>query len=252
MRRSALAIVLLFAIAVSACDDGVPRSADENTGEDDREEATLVQQMGELGLRALGYFAENGDAEGQFALGVMYFTGGAAVRKDMAEAARWFRLAAEQGHAKAQSLLGGMYWDGSGVPKDRGEAERWYRMAIDKGHLGAANNFAYRLANAGRKLGEAEQLARRAVAEKPDNPYRVDTLGWVYFKKGDFALATKTLERAVVLDPTLGESHAHLGDALLASGDVNGAVAAWRCAVAGELPEATRREIERKIPIHSP
>ena len=41
--------------------------------------------------------AEQGDADAQFNLGVMYETGG-GVLQDYAEAVRWYRLAAEQGH----------------------------------------------------------------------------------------------------------------------------------------------------------
>lgn len=52
--------------------------------------------------------AEQGDADGQFALGVMY-RHGEGVSKDMAQAVTWYRKAAEQGHASAQFNLGVMY-----------------------------------------------------------------------------------------------------------------------------------------------
>ena len=48
--------------------------------------------------------AEQGDADAQGLLGVMYATGD-GVSEDDAEAIRWFRLAAEQGHARAQRNL---------------------------------------------------------------------------------------------------------------------------------------------------
>jgi S1-C subfamily serine protease len=65
-------------------------------------------------------------------LGVMYDTGD-GVPKDDAEAVKWFRLAAEQGHAGAQANLGRMYRFGMGVPKDDAEAAKWYRLAADQG-----------------------------------------------------------------------------------------------------------------------
>ena len=46
---------------------------------------------------------------------------------DAAEAVKWFRKAAEQGNASAQSNLGVMYAEGRGVPQDDAEAVKWYR-----------------------------------------------------------------------------------------------------------------------------
>jgi hypothetical protein len=49
------------------------------------------------------------------------------------EAARWYRKAADQGHAKAQFNLGFMFSQGRGVAQSDVEAARWYRKAADKG-----------------------------------------------------------------------------------------------------------------------
>ena len=59
--------------------------------------------------------------------------------EDDAEAARWYRLAADQGLADAQNNLGLMYDNGEGVPEDDAEAVRWYRLAADQGDAGAQN-----------------------------------------------------------------------------------------------------------------
>jgi hypothetical protein len=69
----------------------------------------------------------------------MYDTG-RGVPQDDAEAVRWYRLAADQGHATAQANLGVMYADGQGVPQDYVEAVRWYRLAADQGHARAQGN----------------------------------------------------------------------------------------------------------------
>ena len=58
--------------------------------------------------------ADQGDANAQFNLGVMYDFG-EGVPKDDAEAVEWYRLAAEQGYANAQFNLGLMYANGEGV-----------------------------------------------------------------------------------------------------------------------------------------
>jgi Flp pilus assembly protein TadD len=64
----------------------------------------------------------------------------------------------------------------------------------------------------GTQLDEAEALIRRALAIEPDDGFYIDSLGWVYYRRGDFQTARQHLERAVELagdDPTVTE---HLGD----------------------------------------
>jgi TPR repeat protein len=60
----------------------------------------------------------------QYNLGLMYGKGW-GVPQDYAEAAKWYRRAAEQGYAKAQYNLGVMYYNGEGVPQDYAEAVKW-------------------------------------------------------------------------------------------------------------------------------
>ena len=69
-------------------------------------------------------------------LGVMYFNG-ESLPKDLKEAAKWFRLAADQGHATSQFNLGAMYENDLGVPQDFKEALKWFRLAADQGHATA-------------------------------------------------------------------------------------------------------------------
>src|SRR5207237_606106 len=69
---------------------------------------------------------------GQSNLALMYQEG-EGVPKDAAQAAFWYRKAAEQGYATAQASLGGMYQEGKGVPKDAGKAAFWYRKAAEQG-----------------------------------------------------------------------------------------------------------------------
>ena len=80
--------------------------------------------------------AEQGNASAQSNLGVMYDKG-QGVLKDDAEAVRWFRLAAEQGNASAQVNLGLMYATGEGVLKDSVLAHMWYNIAGANGNARA-------------------------------------------------------------------------------------------------------------------
>jgi hypothetical protein len=71
----------------------------------------------------------------------MYFNGQGVDQDDM-EAARWYKMAAEQGLANAQYNLGVMYAAAQGVDKDDKEAVRWYRAAAEQGHSDAGFNLA--------------------------------------------------------------------------------------------------------------
>jgi FOG: TPR repeat, SEL1 subfamily len=53
------------------------------------------------------------------------------------EAVKWFRLAAEQGDAKAQYNLGWCYYNGQGVTKNYKETVKWYTLAAQQGDAGA-------------------------------------------------------------------------------------------------------------------
>ena len=72
--------------------------------------------------------ADQGNAPAQSNLGLMYDKG-QGVPQDYAEAVKWFRKAAEQGDAPAQSNLGWMYEEGQGVPQDYVEAHLWFNLA---------------------------------------------------------------------------------------------------------------------------
>jgi TPR repeat protein len=77
--------------------------------------------------------ADQGHAVGQWCLGIAYENGDGVI-KDPAEAARWYLKAAEQGHAAAQWYLGDLYESGEGVDQDSAEAVRWYRRSADGGN----------------------------------------------------------------------------------------------------------------------
>ena len=83
--------------------------------------------------------AEQGLAEAQTWLGVMYEYG-KGVSQDDTEAMRWYTKAAAQGDAGAQTNLGGMYSNGDGVTKDYVHAYKWYSIAAANGYDDAATN----------------------------------------------------------------------------------------------------------------
>ncbi len=147
--------------------------------------------------------ADEGKAEAQFDLGVLYAQG-LGVRRDLAEAAFWYRKSAEQGNAEAEFALGQMYsrgwgaprdqadalrwlqmansvesdgpptdWanvDGYGMPKDEEQAAYWYRLAADKGHPEAEFNLA-RLYSGGKGVKRDPEQAARWVSASATQGY---------------------------------------------------------------------------------
>jgi TPR repeat protein len=63
---------------------------------------------------------------------------GRGLAKEQAEAAKWFRLAAEQGEPLAQYDLGQRYERGLGIPADPAEAYKWHSLAATHGIPDAA------------------------------------------------------------------------------------------------------------------
>ena len=90
-------------------------------------------------LRELRPLAEQGDAEAQYNLGVMYERGEGVPQNDR-QAVFWYRKAAEQGDAEAQYNLGVMYERGEGIPQNGRQAVFWYRKAAEQGDAEAQYN----------------------------------------------------------------------------------------------------------------
>jgi tetratricopeptide (TPR) repeat protein len=75
------------------------------------------------------------------------------------------------------------------------------------------NYLGYSWVDKGVHLDEGMDMIRHAVDQRPDDGYIVDSLGWAYFRTGNYGEAVKQLEHAVQLkpdDPTIND---HLGDA---------------------------------------
>ena len=75
------------------------------------------------------------------------------------------------------------------------------------------NYLGYSWVDQGINLTDAMAMIRRAVEQRPDDGYIVDSLGWAYYRIADYDNAVKNLERAIDLkpeDPTIND---HLGDA---------------------------------------
>ena len=86
-------------------------------------------------------------------------------------------------------------------------------LKLKPDHAHALNALGYSLADRNVRLDEARKLITRALALAPEDPFIMDSMGWVLFRQGKLPEALKTLETAygIKADPEIA---AHLGEVL--------------------------------------
>lgn len=120
-------------------------------------------------------------------------------------------------------------------------------LAVNPDEAETLNYLGYSLVDRGESLSEAFDMIRRAIALEPEAGHIVDSLGWGYYRLGQFERAVEELERAASLlpgDPTIAD---HLGDAYWQAGRRLEAQFQWRRALALEPEEALRVSLEGKL-----
>ena len=116
--------------------------------------------------------AEQGQAEAQYYLGMIYRTGSHGVAKDVPVSVTWLTKSAEQGHSRAQYYLGRTYFDfdgnTSGVAKDTRNAVSWWGKAAAQGDADAqeALGFCYAKGFGGLVKNEIEAYAYQILASR--------------------------------------------------------------------------------------
>ena len=89
------------------------------------------------------------------------YDNGEGVPEDDAEAVKWYRLAAEQGYAGAQSNLGVMYSNGEGVPQNNALAHMLFNLAGAQGNeIGRENRIKMVAEMTPSDISRAQELAR--------------------------------------------------------------------------------------------
>jgi len=118
-------------------------------------------------------------------------------------------------------------------------------LSSESNNAEALNFLGYVYAEQNIKLYEAEALIRRALTEKPDDGYYLDSLAWVFYQRGEYDKAIEIQIKAIKLisdDPTMFE---HMGDMLWKKGDKPGARNNWKKALTlnHPKPELVRKKI---------
>jgi uncharacterized protein len=126
-------------------------------------------------LREWHPLAEQGNADAQYNLGVMYRKGEGVTQNDK-EAVKWYRLAAEQGNVRAQFNLGLMHHNGDGVVQDYKEAVKLYRLAAEQVHATAQFNLGVMYAN-GDGVIQDNVMAYMWLSIAPENGLKQGRVG---------------------------------------------------------------------------
>jgi tetratricopeptide (TPR) repeat protein len=124
------------------------------------------------------------------------------------------------------------YFRGISLERDgqwqRAEADFLKALELQPEQPYVMNYLAYSWVEQKLHLEEAQQMLVRAVDLRPNDGYIVDSLGWVYYRVGDYEAAVTLLERAVELRPQDPVINDHLGDAYWRVGREQEARFQWR------------------------
>ena len=129
------------------------------------------------------------------------------------------------------------------------EAEADFRRALELSpdQPEVMNYLGYGLIDRGENLTEGLELVQRAVLLRPQSGHIVDSLGWAYFRLGQYDTALEFLERAVELSPGDVTLNDHLGDALWRVGRRIEARYQWRRALSLSPTAEERTRLELKV-----
>jgi Flp pilus assembly protein TadD len=129
------------------------------------------------------------------------------------------------------------------------EAERDLKKALelnsDEPEL--LNFLGYTWIDRNEHVPEALVMVQRAVLARPQSGAMLDSLGWAYYRLGDYKAAVEKLEGAVELEPGDPDVNGHLGDAYWRVGRKIEAQFQWRRVLTLEPDEKQKAEAEAKL-----
>ena len=159
-----------------------------------------------------------------------------------------------EGAARLYGLLADLYAEHGG-PSKASLTDSLYLRAIEANpkEVEVLNNYAYRLAKAGRNLEAAERYVLQAVRLSPDAAHILDTYAYILLLRKNYTLAKLYQRKALSQsepDKISADMYDHMGDIYRALDDYDAALTAWQQALTA-LPEkaekAERTRIEKKI-----
>ena len=130
-------------------------------------------------------------------------------------------------------------------PLAEADLQRALQLSADQALV--LNYLGYSWIDQNRNLKQGLALIEKAVKQKPDDGYIVDSLGWAYYRMGNFKEAAKHLERAVELRPDDPVLNDHLGDAFWRVGREREARFQWDQALTLKPEPEDAEKIKKKL-----
>ena len=133
--------------------------------------------------------------------------------------------------------------------------ESFHKVLADEPKNAAALNYlGYMLVDRGTRVEEGLGYIRRALALEPQNGAYLDSLGWAYFRLGNYDLAEENLHRAserITNDPTihqhLGELYQKTGRLKLAAANYERAQEEWNKTVPAEVDTDSVAKVQKEL-----
>jgi Tfp pilus assembly protein PilF len=124
------------------------------------------------------------------------------------------------------------------------ECDRLYEegLKIDPENPTLLNNYGYSLAERNIQIDRALVMAKKAVEAQPENPSFLDTIGWVYFRLGDYKKAELYVKQALEKGEASAVVHEHLGDIYYKLQDIERAMDEWKIALKMDENNVALRE----------
>lgn len=181
---------------------------------------------------------------------IQFFIGSAYVLSDKnEEAVTWLERASRAPARKPfKSVVYSTLGDAQSNLGNSEEADRVYELALryDSENHNAMNNYAYNLSVRGENLDRAQELALKAMELEPENAAYLDTMGWIFYKLGEYEKAKRFIKASIDLDNSAASAEVleHLGDVYEKLGNLAEAKKLWKQALE---KDTTRTHLEDKI-----
>ncbi len=187
----------------------------------------MYEETIEAGLRAEEFIPQDAF--------ILFFVGGAYfLQDDYEQAADWLGNAAElPARAPFRSIILGTLGDTYASLDDWENADSAYEdaLSLDPDNDVVLNNYAYYLSEREIRLDDAKEMALRALELNPDNAAFLDTMGWIYFKLGDYEKAHEYIRASIETGDASAEVMEHMGDVYDKMGDPDRAHYWWQKAL---------------------
>lgn len=149
---------------------------------------------------------------------ILYFIGSAHLQSGQPQqAVGWFDKATKTPSRKPfKSAIYSSLADAYTSMDQWNKAVESYEQALnlDPENHTALNNYAYYLSEREERLDHAEKMALKAVDLVPNNASYLDTIGWVYYKKGNYEKASRYIKASIDTGQASAEVMEHMGDVM--------------------------------------